>query len=293
MQAFQDVFISYGRRDSLEFAAKLNRSLVDRGLNVWFDFDDIPGGVDYQKQIDDGIERSDNFLFIISPHAVNSPYCLKEIELALKRNKRIIPLIHVERVSRETWQERYPAGTDADWQDYQAQGLHDHFQNMHPEIRKINWVYFREGIDDFETSFAKLLAIFDQHKAYVNQHTTLLIQALEWERQQRRSQFLLVGEERQQAEAWLKTRFKDSQPPCLPTDLHCELITESLKNADNLMTQVFLAYADADRDTAQKIRYSLMREGFTVWINTHDIGTGMDFQAAINRGLKKRITSSI
>ena len=55
MQAFQDVFISYGRRDSLEFAARLNRRLVDRGLTVWFDYDDIPLGVDYQKQIDDGI----------------------------------------------------------------------------------------------------------------------------------------------------------------------------------------------------------------------------------------------
>jgi WD40 repeat protein len=287
MQGFQDVFISYGRRDSLAFAAKLNRHLLDHGFIVWFDFDDIPAAVDYQKQIDDGIERSDNFVFIISPHAINSPYCLKEIELALKRNKRIVPIMHVERVSRETWQERYPTGTEADWQDYQTQGLHDHFQNMHPEIRKINWVYCREGVDDFDAVFSQLVGIFDQHKAYVNQHTMLLSQALEWERQQRRSQFLLVGEERLQAEAWLKSRFKDSQPPCLPTDLHCELITESLKNAENLMTQVFLAYADADRETAQKIRYSLMREGFTVWINTHDIGTGMDFQAEIARGLEE------
>jgi hypothetical protein len=169
MQAFQDVFISYGRRDSLEFAAKLNRRLVDLGFVVWFDFDDIPLGVDYQKQIDDGIERSDNFLFVISPHSVNSPYCLKEIELALQRNKRIIPLMHVERITREIWQQRNPTGTEAQWQDYQAKGLQDHFQNMHPEIRKINWVYFREELDDFDTSFTKLLGIFELHKDYVHQ----------------------------------------------------------------------------------------------------------------------------
>ena len=287
MQTFQDVFISYGRKDSLDFAAKLNRHLVDRNFTVWFDFDNIPGGVDYQKQIDDGIERSDNFVFIISPHAVNSAYCLKEIKLALTRNKRIIPLLHVERVSRETWQERHPDGTDTQWQAYQAQGLHDHFQNMHPELRKLNWVYFREGIDDFDAAFKKLVGILGLHQAYVRQHTTWLIKALEWEREQQRSQFLLVGEERLQAEDWLKTRFKDSQPPCLPTDLHCELITESLKNADNLMTQVFLSYADEERSTAQKIRYSLMREGFTVWINTHDIGTGIDWQNAIDRGIEE------
>jgi hypothetical protein len=143
MQGFQDVFISYGRKDSLTFADQLNRRLVALDLVVWFDFDDIPVGVDYQKQIDDGIERSDNFVFVISPHAINSPYCLKEIELALKRNKRIIPVMHVERVSRETWQIHNPDGTEAQWQDYQARGLHDHFQNMHPEVRKINWIYMR------------------------------------------------------------------------------------------------------------------------------------------------------
>ncbi len=96
MQSFQDVFISYGRLDSLDFAVKLNHCLIYRSFVASFDFDNIPVGVDYQKHIDDGIERSDNFIFIISPHAINSLYCLKEIELALKHNNRIFPLMHVE-----------------------------------------------------------------------------------------------------------------------------------------------------------------------------------------------------
>ena len=81
--SLQDVFISYGRADSRLFARRINDQLVEAGLEVWFDFDDIPLGVDYQRQINKGIERADNFLFIISPHSVNSPYCAKEIELAL------------------------------------------------------------------------------------------------------------------------------------------------------------------------------------------------------------------
>jgi hypothetical protein len=287
MQAFQDIFISYGRRDSLEFAARLNRRLVDRGFTVWFDYDDIPLGVDYQKQIDDGIERTDNFLFIISPHAINSPYCRLELNLALKHHKRIIPLLHVEKITYETWRERNPDGTKEAWAEYQVQGLHDHFQNMHPVLRKINWVYGREGQDDFEAALIGLLTIFDRHKDYVHQHTLLLAKALEWEQQQKRSQFLLVGEERLQAETWLKTRFKDAQPPCLPTNLHCEFITESLKNAENLMSQVFLAYAEDDRATAQQLRHSLMREGLTVWTSSYDILTGVDFQEAINRGIEE------
>ncbi|MBD2461864.1 TIR domain-containing protein [Oscillatoria sp. FACHB-1407] len=287
MQGFQDAFISYGRADSKAFAAQLHHHLVEQGLTVWFDFDDIPLGVDYQKQIDDGINRADNFLFIISPHSVNSPYCRLEIELALKRNKRIIPLMHVAEISRETWQQRNPTGTDADWETYQAKGLHSSFINMHPEISKINWVYFRENQDDFQESLKGLLTIFDRHHDYVHQHTQFLAKALEWEENQRRSQYLLVGEDRQHAETWLKTRFTDSQPPCTPTELHCEFITESIKNGENLMTQVFLSYATEDRDIAKKIRSSLLREAFTVWINTTDIQTGVDFENAIKRGIEE------
>jgi hypothetical protein len=40
MQVFQDVFLSYGRTDSLELASRLNRRLVDLGFTVWFDYAD-------------------------------------------------------------------------------------------------------------------------------------------------------------------------------------------------------------------------------------------------------------
>jgi hypothetical protein len=56
---------------------------------------------------------------------------------------------------------------------------------MHPVIGKINWVYFREGIDDFEKSFAGLLEIFARHRDYVQQHTYFLAKSLEWERNQK------------------------------------------------------------------------------------------------------------
>ncbi|MFB2881602.1 toll/interleukin-1 receptor domain-containing protein, partial [Floridanema aerugineum] len=289
MNKFQDVFISYGRIDSKAFAKKLNSRLVEQGLEVWFDFDDIPLGVDYQNQIDDGIEKADNFLFIIAPHSINSFYCLKEIELALKRKKRIIPLLHVEQISKETWQQRLPNGngTDEEWEAYKAQGKHSSFANMHPEIGKINWVYFRENIDDFEAAFQGLLAILERQKTYVHQHTVLLAKALEWERHQKQSQYLLIGEERQEAEQWLKVRFKEEQPPCIPTEIHCEYITESIKNANNLMTQVFLSYADEDRPTMEQIRNSLRRESITVWTNKTDIQTGEAFDEAIKRGIEQ------
>jgi len=287
MNQFFDVFISYGRADSLGFAIKVHARLIEQGFKVWFDKEDIPLGVDYQKQIDDGIEKAHNFLYIIAPHSINSPYCRKEIDLALKRNKRIIPLLHIEQINQETWEQRNPFGKPEDWEAYKAKGLHTSFQNMHPEISKINWVYFREGMDDFEASLAGLLKLCKQQQEYVKQHSYFLAKALEWERHQKQSRYLLIGDERKQAEAWLKIRFKEEQPPCVPTDLHCELITESIKNGNNLMTQVFLAHAEADAVVMDQIRKSLRRECFTVWTNKTDIQTGEAFEDAIERGIEQ------
>ncbi|MEM6867169.1 MAG: TIR domain-containing protein [Cyanobacteria bacterium P01_C01_bin.121] len=283
----QDAFISYGRADSKQFAKRLRDHLVGLGYTVWFDFEDIPLGVDYQKQIDDGIDKADNFLFIISPHAVNSPYCRLEIEQALYRQKRIIPLMHVEQISRETWHQRHPNGTDAQWTEYQSASKHSSYPNLHPEIRKINWVSFREGVDDFVQSLQGLCDLLERQKDYVHQHTVLLSRALAWEEHQKRTRYLLIGEERQHAEAWLSTQFKTEQPPCLPTDLHCEFITESIKNASNLMTQVFLCHAEQDRETAEQVRRTLMRSGITTWTHRTDIEYGSDFHDAMTRGMEE------
>ncbi|MCA1995287.1 MAG: toll/interleukin-1 receptor domain-containing protein, partial [Coleofasciculus sp. S288] len=282
-----DAFISYGRADSKAFATKLHARLLEAGFKVWFDQNDIPLGVDYQNQIDDGIEKTHNFLFLIAPHSVNSPYCGKEIELAIQRNKRIIPLLHVEQINQETWQQRNPKGTDEEWEAYKAKGLHTSFQNMHPTISKINWVYFREGIDDFDAAFTGLINLFHRQADYVQQHTQILAKALEWERHQKQHSYLLIGEERQQAQSWLKRRFKDEQPPCAPTDLHCEFISESTKNANNLLTQVFISHSEKDNVMVEKIGKSLMREGLTIWTNRTDIKTGTEFQDEINQGIEQ------
>jgi WD40 repeat protein len=287
MTTFFDTFISYGRTDSKEFARQLQTRLNQQGFRVWFDFNDIPLAVDFQNQIDDGIEKASHFLFLISPHSVNSPYCHKEIELAIKCNKRIIPLLHVMQISQETWLQRNPNGTALDWEAYKAKGLHDSYQNMHPTISKLNWVYFQENKDDFEKSLADLIGLLNSHTDYVQQHTKFLVKALEWERHKKQTNYLLVGEGKQQAQSWLKIRFEDQQPPCIPSDLHCEYITESIKNANNLMTQVFLSYANEDRETMEKIRRSLRRESITVWTNTTDIQTGEAFELAIKRGIEQ------
>jgi len=286
MSQYYDAFISYGRADSKAFATKLYQDLTKQGFKIWFDQNDIPLAVDFQNQIDDGIERAHNFLFIIGPHSVNSPYCLKEIELAAKYKKRIIPLLHVEQITKEIWQERNPSKTEADWTECQEKGHHCCFQNMHPEISKINWVPFQENVANYDKSLADLIKTVRGHQDYVEKHTQILTKALEWERNKKLTRYLLVGKERQEAEQWLKIEFKNEQPPCLPNDLQCEFICESIKNANNLMTQVFLSYSEKNREMMESVRKYLMRHGITVWTNQTDIKTGSEFQQAINRGIE-------
>ncbi|MDJ0681681.1 MAG: toll/interleukin-1 receptor domain-containing protein, partial [Xenococcaceae cyanobacterium MO_167.B52] len=286
MKNFFDVFISYGRADSKDFATKLNQRLIAQGLNVWFDQDDIPLAVDFQEQINNGIERAHNFIFIIAPHSINSAYCLKEINQALKYNKRIIPILHLEEISQATWQSRNPHHTEDDWKEYQAKGLHSSFNNMHPTIGKINWIYGRDNIDDFNSVGDGLIDAINKHQDYVTKHTQFLVRALDWLRNQKQTNYLLIGQERQEAEKWLKHRFTDEQQPCLPTDLHCEFISESIKNAYNLMTQVFLSASEKDRAIKEKIGKILMRQGLTIWTNQTDIKTGTAFKIEINKGIE-------
>jgi hypothetical protein len=132
---FYDVFISYGRADSQNFATKLCQQLTALGFGVWLDQHDIPLSVDFQAQIEEGIAKAHNFLFIIAPHAVNSPYCAQEITLALQWHKRIIPLLQLEQISRETWQTRQPQGTDAEWENYQAKALCHRFASSREHSR--------------------------------------------------------------------------------------------------------------------------------------------------------------
>ncbi|MEL6383987.1 MAG: TIR domain-containing protein, partial [Cyanobacteria bacterium J06626_18] len=287
MGDFYDAFISYGRADSQAFVVQLCERLTKLGYRIWCDFNDIPLAVDFQNQIDDGITKSHNFLFVISPHSVNSMYCGKEIELAIQQQKRIIPILQVEQIDRAIWQQRHPNGTNDQWDEYQAKGLHSSFPNMHSQIGKINWVYMREGQDDTDHAVRKLEQIFHRHQDYVKNHTRLLNAALAWEQNQKQTMFLLLGETRQMAATWLQQRFRNEQAPCLPTDLHCEFITESLKNAYNRMTQVFLAYAQPDIEVMKNIRRSLQRQGLTVWSSQTDIPTGEAFEQAVNRGIEE------
>lgn len=258
----RDAFISYGRRDSKQFATDLYKRMSAEGREVWFDQEDIPLGVDFQEQIYEGIETANNFIFIIAPHSVKSEYCLKEILHAIKFNKRIIPLLHI-----------MPSNEDMAF--------------MHKTIEKLNWIYFRENVDDANKSYQGLVGLMNLHKDYVRKHTEILIESLQWQRNLRDSSLLLVGKTRQEAELWLETDFGNQQAPCQPSDLHCEYIAEAKKNANALMTEAFLSYSTDDIEIRELVQKSLTRRNITSWSNKGDISTGEVYGKAINLGIEQ------
>jgi len=270
-----DVFISYGRKESKHFANKLYNKLKSEGFEVWFDQNDIPLAVDFQAQIDEGILKTNNFIFIISPHSIKSEYCSKEISLAIAYNKRIIPILHVEPQSKEIW------------------------DLLHPQISKLNWIYFREQfnsknesteletIDDFETASGNLLKLLKYQTNYVAQHTEFLIKAIEWIRNFKRPELLLKNEQYAKAEKWLQIKFENEQPPCLPTLLHYEYIAESKELENNYQTDIFISYENQNIDFAKKIHTDLIKNTYTTWFEETDLVAGENYESQIFTGIEK------
>ena len=77
------VFLSYARRDQV-FADHLVTALEARGVNVWLDREDIPGGAAWESAIGEALSASSAVLVVLSPASVTSEYVPKELSLAEK-----------------------------------------------------------------------------------------------------------------------------------------------------------------------------------------------------------------
>ena len=188
-----DVFISYSRRD-LEFVNRLHTSLVASGKDVWVDWQDILPTAEWLEEVFEGVESSDNFLFVISPDSLTSEVCAKELGHALEQRKRLVPVLH----------------RDADSQPV-------------PEaLAARNWTFFR-GEDDYDTSFEALVSALDTDLEWVSAHTRLLGRALEWEREGRDGSYLLRGRDLGDAERWLASQTAERDPQPTPLQLEYTL----------------------------------------------------------------------
>jgi WD40 repeat protein len=193
-----DVFISYSRKDK-HFVQRLHAELTLQNRDTWVDWEDIQYAEDWWQKICVGIQSADNFVFVITPESVRSKICFDEIEYATQQKKRIVPILRLD------------VTDDVDK------------QRMHSAINRHNWLPFRE-MDDFGTSFEKLINTIQLNPEYVQMHTRLILRAAEWEQRLRKPSLLLRGDDLQAAENWL-IEAVNKQPS--PTTLQAEYIANS------------------------------------------------------------------
>jgi len=92
--ASQDkVFFSYSRHD-LAFVERVVRALRERGIEVWRDTDDIPGGAAWTRRIESALEATRRTVVVLSPSAVESDYVQDEIVRARELKHLLIPLLY-------------------------------------------------------------------------------------------------------------------------------------------------------------------------------------------------------
>ncbi|MGK7878259.1 MAG: TIR domain-containing protein [Xenococcaceae cyanobacterium] len=252
-QADYDIFISYSRRDK-DFVLSLWEALERVNKNAWVDWDDIPPAQDWRQEIYRGIEAAHNFVFIISPNSTASEVCGEELAHAIKHRKRLMPIV-LEEV------------------DYNA---------VHPELAKLNWIFFRE-LDDFDSAFGTLIEAIETDLSHVRAHTRLLVRAREWESRQNDSSFLLRGSDLEEAEQWLaQSSSKEPQP----IELHREYINAS-RQAETERQEVELRLR---RMTPQQFRnrQAILNKVRNYWVKGV-LETSLHNQMSIALGLEKRL----
>ncbi|MDW7690408.1 TIR domain-containing protein [Flammeovirgaceae bacterium SG7u.111] len=303
-------FISYSRSHSLSFAAKLHQKLQLQGTQVWFDKVNIPSGDDFQERINAGIRDAQNFLFVMSPTSITSPYCLAELEYAAKSGKRIFPLLHIEETETEGYTEEqanirtqvFEIIGRRDWiyarekmVELEALGewkeQHENHWAQHQDKRFLEtWKcpVEAEEVDTLESVVEKLLVNTKRHRAFVQKHTTLLNQAYDWAQLGKPTSELLVGKERQDAVNWLQKEFRGGElPPSEITQLQADYICASKKNGNNLMTEVFLSYSLKDKAMMETVKDALERKGVTTWLHSFDIDKTKVYEKEITKGIEE------
>jgi hypothetical protein len=86
------VFISYSRKD-MGFADQLEAALKARGFEALIDRTEIYAFEDWWRRIQSLIVKADTVIFVLSPDAVSSDICRKEVAFAASLNKRFAPIV--------------------------------------------------------------------------------------------------------------------------------------------------------------------------------------------------------
>src|SRR5579863_10252673 len=86
------VFLSYARKDGAELAGRLRGDLAARGVEVWLDTREIDGGKVWTREIEEGVDRAQTVLALMTDGSYRSEICRAEQLRSLRKGKCVIPL---------------------------------------------------------------------------------------------------------------------------------------------------------------------------------------------------------
>lgn len=213
------LFISYSRKNR-SFVEQLVASLEGGGYDVWVDLQDIRPSEEWLAAIHSAIESADVVVFVLSTYSLDpSSVCARELEHAIRHNKRLVPVV-CSRVDTRTTQ-------------------------VPDAIGKLNWVSFLEP-ECFDRGVADLISAIGTDLDWVKQHTRYLGRAVEWDAARRDDSYALQKNDLLAAETWLALGATDKEPR--PTALQTTYILESRAVATRRRrTQLLLGAIAADR----------------------------------------------
>lgn len=87
------IFISYAREDGIDTALRLRNDLTAAGHDTWLDLAEIAAGASWARDIEEAIEGCDIALILLSHGSYVSDICRGEQLRALRKGKRVIPIL--------------------------------------------------------------------------------------------------------------------------------------------------------------------------------------------------------
>jgi WD40 repeat protein len=145
------IFISYSRKDMV-FADRLEAALKARGFEPLIDRTEIHAFEDWWERIKTLIGSADTVVSVLSPDAVASKICVKEVAYAASLNKRFAPIV-CRRVKNDA---------------------------VPKPLRRLNFV-FLDNYAHFEVSVDRLAEGLETDIEWIRRHTQFGEFALRWE----------------------------------------------------------------------------------------------------------------
>jgi WD40 repeat protein len=233
-----EIFVSYSRDDE-SFVRTFIENLRQKGVDPWFDKENIDNGREWWQEIKKGVENANAFVFVISPSSLTSRVCHWELAYARKLGKRIIPLVYIDVMKKQHASVLANLSSANDYTPYaETSNAAENWQ----ALQKIDFIFHTDQSGNAESVIHTARANFD----HIDGHRRFLVRALEWDGKDRRVAHVLRGGDLVEAEAWLREADKaaDKIEP-KPTALQREYIraSQSARTARRRVAMIVVSVA--------------------------------------------------